>query len=105
VRPFISEFLEFTVLSLDECMDFCGLDGDEVEGIANHEHLPMIVAAELGYQMLQTQDGVAALQAMLRENIEIARCRGEDRRAERYARIYRHFVAVHGAAEGAHRPH
>lgn len=84
------------MLSLDECIDFCELDGDEVAGIASHEHVPLIVAAELGYQMLQTHEGVAALQAMLRDNIEIARSRGEVVRAEHFAQIYRHFVSVHG---------
>ena len=84
------------MLSLDECIDFCELDGDEVEGIAAHEHVPLIVAAELGYQMLQTQDGLIALQAMMRDNIEIARSRGEVDRADHFARIYRHFLSVHG---------
>lgn len=83
------------MLSLDECVDFCGLDNDEVEGIATHEHVPLIVAAELGYQMLQTDEGIAALQAMLRENIDIARCRGETARADSYAAIYRHFISTH----------
>lgn len=86
------------MLSLDECIDFCELDGDEVAGIAAHEHVPLIVAAELGYQMLQTNEGVTALQAMLRDNIDIARSRGETDRAEHFARIYRHFLSVHGAA-------
>lgn len=89
------------MLSLGECMDFCGLDGDEVEGIAKHEHVPLIVAAELGYQMLQTEEGVAALRAMLLDNIEIARCRGETARAEEYARIYRHFVSEHDTSAGS----
>jgi hypothetical protein len=91
------------MLSLDECMDFCGLDGDEVAGIAAHEHVPLIVAAELGYQMLQTSEGIAALQAMLLDNIEIARSRGESDRADQYAQIYRHFLSVHRAEEGSTR--
>lgn len=89
------------MLSLEECLDFCGLDSEEVEGIAKHEHLPLIVAAELGYQMLQTSDGIAALQAILLDNIEIARCRGEKVRADEYAKIYRHFVSVHAEAQAA----
>ena len=93
------------MLSLDECMDFCGLDSDAVEGIADHEHLPLIVAAELGYQMLQTTEGVAALQAMLLDNIEIARCRGETARADEYAKIYRHFVSAHQELPTGNRAH
>ncbi|HEY5764285.1 MAG TPA: hypothetical protein VIS73_13835 [Rhodocyclaceae bacterium] len=93
------------MLSLDECMDFCGLDSEEVEGIAAHEHLPLIVAAELGYQMLQTTEGIAALQAMLLDNIEIARCHGESSRADEYAKIYRHFVAAHPDSPAESRAH
>ena len=93
------------MLSLDECLDFCGLDNGEVEGIADHEHVPLIVAAELGYQMLQTDEGIAALQAILLDNIEIARCRGERAREQAYAKIYRHFVHVHGQAPDGIRRH
>ena len=82
------------MLSLDECMDFCGLDSDAVEGIADHEHLP-----------LQTTEGVAALQAMLLDNIEIARCRGETARADEYAKIYRHFVSAHQELPTGDRAH
>jgi hypothetical protein len=36
------------MITIDDCIGLSGLTEDEVDAIAEHEHLPEIVAAELG---------------------------------------------------------
>ena len=63
------------MLSLQECIDFSDLSKDEIEAIAEHEHVPEIVAAEIGATLLQTTSGVCLIKLYLLENIEQARSR------------------------------
>lgn len=37
------------MLSYQDCLAFCGLEEEEIAAIAQHEHIPIIVAAELGH--------------------------------------------------------
>lgn len=83
------------MLSLEDCLDFCELDAQEVEAIAEHEHIPIIVAAELGCNLLRSADGLRNLHAMLKDNISRARRTGHSDRAARWARVYRQFLAAH----------
>lgn len=86
------------MLSLQECLDFCDLEHDEIEAIAEHEHIPVIVAAELGCALLKTEEGVRHLDLMLRENAGRAAERGQADRAEHMAQVYRHFHDAHRSA-------
>ena len=56
------------MLSLKECFDFCGLTGDEVRAIAEHEHLSDIAAAVLGQSLLQTDEGTSEIKRFMRES-------------------------------------
>lgn len=85
------------MLSLIDCLEFCELDVDEIEAIAEHEHIPVIVAAELGCEMLKTPDGIDGLRCILRDNIDHASDLGQCERAERFTSVYRHFCATHPA--------
>ena len=40
--------LEEPMLSIQDVLDYCDLDRGEIEAVAEHEHLPMTVAAEMG---------------------------------------------------------
>jgi hypothetical protein len=45
------------MLSFEDCVALSSLTEDEIAAIAEHEHLPMIVAVELGNYLVQTPDG------------------------------------------------
>ena len=36
------------MLSMQDVLDYCDLDCGEIEAVAEHEHLPMAIAAEMG---------------------------------------------------------
>ncbi|HXH02457.1 MAG TPA: hypothetical protein VNN09_03975 [Candidatus Competibacteraceae bacterium] len=64
------------MLTLQECLDFCGLDEEEIRAIAEHEHVPEIVAAELGACLLKSEAGVCQIRQFMLEDIEQAESLG-----------------------------
>lgn len=83
------------MLSLKDCLDFCDLDYSEIEAVAEHEHIPVIIAAELGSNLLDTPEGVRDLHRMVREDIEHALEIGETEHATRLTATYLHLKATH----------
>jgi hypothetical protein len=82
------------VLCLEDCLDFSDLSASEVEAIATHEHVPLIVAAEIGCNMLKTPNGIRCLENLFLETAETARLRGSHD-AGRYLAVYQHFHQSH----------
>jgi hypothetical protein len=66
---------------LEDCIALSDLLPDEVDPIAVHEHLPEIVAAELGCYLVHCANGRQAIKAIIRDDIEAARARSDFRRA------------------------
>lgn len=89
------------MLSLQECLDFSDLSEEEVEAIAEHEHVPEIVAAEIGNTLLKTKAGICLIKLYLLENIEHARSLGQFDKAKRLDALYRRFHYEHPGAEPA----
>lgn len=83
------------MLSLEDCLEFCDLEQDEVAAIAEHEHVPTIVAAELGCELLKSEAGVARLHTMILDDIQVALARGHTEHAGELVSTYRHFQHAH----------
>jgi hypothetical protein len=83
------------MLTLKDCVALSELSEDEVNLIAEHEHIPEIVAAELGSDLLRSTDGVTTIKAYILDCVEHARSCGDLRRAETLFAIYRRFDASH----------
>jgi hypothetical protein len=49
--------LEDGMISLEDCIAFCGLDEDEVAVISEHEHIPEIAATALADYLLKPVAG------------------------------------------------
>jgi hypothetical protein len=91
------------MLSLEDCIALCGLTEEEVLAIAQHEHLPEIVAAELGNYLLQAPDGETHIKAMIKDDIAAALAAGDARRALALKLVLRKFVCEHPRCEERHR--
>ena len=83
------------MLCLEDCLDFSDLSASEVEAIAAHEHVPLIVAADIGCNLLKTDSGVRLLETLFLETAETARLRGCHDEAGRYMAVYEHFHQSH----------
>lgn len=75
------------MLTLEDCVAFCGMDAEEVEVMAAFEHLPTIVAAEWVARELGTDLGRAHVIEILSERAGEARLRGDFETADELDRI------------------
>ena len=53
------------MLSYRDCLDMAAVTEDESAAIARHEHIPAIVALELGHNLLASEAGRKRLQEMI----------------------------------------
>ena len=83
------------MLSLGDCIGMAGLTEDEVAIISEHEHLSMIVAAELGANLLRTPKGRFTLKGYIVDALERAMAAGNRDQAKRIDRVLTRFMANH----------
>ena len=83
------------MITLDDCIGVSGLSEDEVMIIAEHENLSMIVAAELGSNLLGTPKGVFTLKGYIVDVLEKTTQSGDREKAKRIDRVLRQFVIAH----------
>jgi hypothetical protein len=87
---------EETMLSLAECIGMSDLTEDEIAVIAEHEHVPDIVAVELGQGLLKTSKGVFILKCYISDVLEQAKLAGKRDKVKRLDRLLTRFNAAHG---------
>jgi len=90
------------MISLDDCIELCGLTEDEVLAIAQHEHLPEIVAAELGNYLISSPDGELCIKAMILDDIAQAASAGDRARELALKLVLRRFIVQHPRCEARH---
>lgn len=83
------------MLTLQDCIALSDLTEDEVAAIAEHEHIPDIVAAELGNYLCHTPAGERAVRRIILDDIETARARGDLKHAFALRMVLRHFIRTH----------
>jgi hypothetical protein len=80
------------MLTLEDCIALSGLTREEIDAIAEHEHLPEIIAMEMGAYLLQLPEGGKAIKAIIRDDIACARMRGDYVHSAKLKLALRHFV-------------
>ncbi|MBU1366018.1 MAG: hypothetical protein KKE51_19540 [Gammaproteobacteria bacterium] len=83
------------MLSFQDVIDYCDLDEGEIEAIAEHEHIPVAVAAEMSEVLLCTPDGVCRLHSMIIENMQHAIEAGRYEHVKDLAQTYQHLQRTH----------
>lgn len=83
------------MLTMEDCIDFSGLTEDEVAAIAEHEHLTLMVAAEMGQCLMSDVAGRRRIAAMLSDDIEAACAHGHARHAVDLTRTLQTFLHDH----------
>ncbi len=87
------------MLTIVDCIALSDLTEQEVDAIAEHEHLPEIVAAEMGYWLVHTESGERRIKRMIVDDIEAARTRGDFVHSAKLKLVLKHFVQEHGVVE------
>jgi len=83
------------MLSFQDLIDYCDLDRGEIDAIAEHEHIPVTVAAEMSEFLLCTPDGVCRLHSMIIENMQQALDAGHFEHVQELAKTYEHLQRTH----------
>jgi len=83
------------MISLEDCLALCGLTKDEVDALAEHEHIPQIAAMALGQYLLSQPNGCTKIRDMILEDIGRARGRGDGSHARELTLILRNFMSSH----------
>jgi hypothetical protein len=81
------------MIALEDCIAFCGLTEEEVLAIAEHEHLPEIVACALAEYLLHQEHGPVKIRDMIVDDVRAAQARGE--RVRTLLHVLHHFLKDH----------
>jgi hypothetical protein len=82
-------------LSLQECIDMSDLTEDEILAIAEHEHLPEIVALELGAYLIHESGGEKRIKRMIQDDIKRSQEKGDHRHAALLKSVLKSFIKHH----------
>lgn len=80
------------MLTLEDCIAFSELMPEEVDAIAEHEHIPAIIATELGNYLMRIPDGPERICAMMRDDITAAIAHQDFRHSAQLKLVLRHFI-------------
>ena len=80
------------MLTLEDCIALSGLTREEIDAIAEHEHLPEIIAMEMGAYLLQLPEGGKAIKGIIRDDIARARMHGDYVHSAKLKLVLRHFI-------------
>lgn len=83
------------MLSLKDCLDMSEVSDAELAAIARHEHIPPIVALELGQKLIQSAGGLAKLRQYILDDIMSAQRHGRCRDCEQFSRTLAEFNEKH----------
>lgn len=83
------------MLTLEDCLGLCELDEDEILAIAEHEHVPEIVALEMAEYLVHLPEGTVAIKRMIVEDIQRARENNDLTHADTLQSALKHFIATH----------
>jgi hypothetical protein len=89
------------LITYEDCLAFAGLTDEQVGAVARHEHLPRMVALELAGYLSRCADGDRQIAAMIRDDIEVARRRGDPAAAARLRLVLSQFDRTRDEARRA----
>jgi hypothetical protein len=70
----------------------CDLSREEVDAIAVHEHLPQVIAAELGIYLVNTAAGQRAIKDIIRDDILGSQALGDFRQYAKLKLVLCHLI-------------
>lgn len=83
------------MLTLDDCVACSELSEDEIAAIAEHEHVPTIIALEMGATLVNSPGGCDAIKRFIDDDINRALDKGNLRHVRELERTKRRFIRSH----------
>ena len=93
------------MITLEDCIGLCGLTEEEVLAIAEHEHLPEIVATALAQYLLSQEHGSEKILDMIVDDIRKAQLiTGDKEHVVTLLHVLHHFLKTHPEARPSIHP-
>ncbi|MGA7329673.1 MAG: hypothetical protein WBX25_35635 [Rhodomicrobium sp.] len=92
------------MITMEDCIAFCGLNEKEILAIAEHEHLPEIAAAALANYLLCQEHGIEIVRDIIVDDIRRAQLYGDKDHVLALLHILHHFLQAHPEATPSDRP-
>ena len=90
------------VINLDDILDMCALTREEIDAVAEHEHVEGVNAAALADYMMHQHKGPQHVQQIICEDIREALHADDVPKAKELFVVLRHYMSEHPeAARGA----
>ena len=86
------------MISKHDIIGMCDLEEDEIDAIAEHEHIPEVAAAALGDYLLHQAHGAERVRDMIVDDIRSAVRRHDQNHAATLFMALQHFLGAHPAA-------
>ncbi len=83
------------MISMEDCIAFCGLTEDEVLAIAEHEHVPEMAATAIGEHLLGQKHGAERIRDMMIDDIRLALGRDDRAHADELRMTLGRFLDDH----------
>lgn len=83
------------MLTYQDYLELSDLTEEEIEAIAQHEHLPEMAALELGSYLVHSAEGVPMIKRIILDDIEDARQRGHTEKVLKLKLVLKQFVDTH----------
>jgi hypothetical protein len=92
------------VITLEDCIGMCGLTEEEVLAIAEHEHLPEVVATALAHYLLSREHGSEEIRDMIVDDIREAQWSDNKEHVLTLLHVLHHFLITHPEARPPKHP-
>ena len=92
------------MITLEDCVAFCGLTEEEVLAIAEHEHLPEIAAAALAQYLLSRAHGTQNVCDMIVDDIREAQHRNDKVHVQTLLHVLHHFLKTYPEVSPSQHP-
>ena len=86
------------MISIEDCIAFCGLTPEEIAAVSEHEHVPEVAATALADYLMHSAGGSERIREMIVDDIHKALDDGRVRHAAELFGALRHFMDAHAEA-------
>ncbi|MEX0345765.1 MAG: hypothetical protein AB3N20_12645 [Rhizobiaceae bacterium] len=83
---------------MEDCLAFCDLTEEEILAIAEHEHMPEIVAIAYAQYLAHEDRGLEAIRNMIIDDIRMAQNRRDKEHVRELLHVLHHFIRSHPEA-------
>ena len=86
------------MISMEDCLAFCDLTEEEVLAIAEHEHMPEMIAIAYAQYLAHEDQGMKTVCSMIIDDIRAAQRRDDAVHVRELLHVLHHFIRAHPEA-------